>query len=141
MNLRHNISWGASNCLLLSFMVKSEWNSAMILLWANTEKKNNKNTLSNSGIKKKTTTFEILQNHCNYPTVCLLLDTAHRTNHCITVCGKWIFYSNLESTLPLTKDFLNCICSGNDTDDITFVVVLHAIRAVPPIVVQIKLKI
>ena len=35
-----------------------------------------------------TTTFDILQNHSNYPTVCLLLDTAHRTNHFITVCGK-----------------------------------------------------
>ena len=30
--------------------------------------------------KKNTTTFDILQNHCNYQTVCLLLDTAHRTN-------------------------------------------------------------
>ena len=88
-----------------------------------------------------TTTFDILQNHSNYPTVCLLLDTAHRTDHCITVWGKWIFDSNLESELPLTKASLNYICSGNDIDEITFVGVLHAIRAVPPIVVQIKLKI
>ena len=50
-----------------------------------------------------TTTYDIFQNSSNYPTVCLLLDTAHRKNHCITVCGKWIFDSNLESTLPLTK--------------------------------------
>ena len=35
-----------------------------------------------------TTIYDILQNHSNYPTVCLLLDTAHRTDHCITVCGK-----------------------------------------------------
>ena len=71
----------------------------------------------------------------------LLLDTAHQTDHCITVCGKWIFDSNLEFVLPLTKALLNYICSGNDTDDITFVGVLHAIRAVPPIAVQIKLSI
>ena len=60
---------------------------------------------------------------------------------CINVCGKWIFDSNLEFALPLTKASLNYICSGNDTDEITFVGVLHAIRAFPPIVVQIKLNI
>ena len=92
-------------------------------------------------MKKKTRTFDIFQNHSNYPTVCLLLDTAQRTDHCITVCGKWIFDSNLESALPLTKSSLNSICSGNDTDEILFVGVLHAIRAVPPIVIQIKLNI
>ena len=92
-------------------------------------------------MEKNTTTFDILQNHCNYPTVCLLLDTSHRKNHCITVCGKWIFDSNLESALPLTKASLNYICSGNDTDEITFVGVLHEIIAVPPIVVQKRLKI
>ena len=91
--------------------------------------------------EKNTTTYDILQNHCNYPTVCLLLDTAHRTNHCINVCGKWIFDSNLQFALPLTKAWSNYICSGNDTDEITFVGVLHAIRAVPTIVVQRYLNI
>ena len=51
-----------------------------------------------------TTTYDILQNHSNYPTVCFLLDTAHRTDHCINVCGKCIFDYNLEFALPLTKD-------------------------------------
>ena len=81
--------------------------------------------------------YDILQNHYNDPTVCLLLDTAHRTDNCITVCGKWIFDSKLEFALPLTKAWLNYICSGNDTDEITFVGVLHTIRSVPLIVVQI----
>ena len=72
--------------------------------------------------------------------MCLSLVTAHCTDHCITVCGKWIFDSNLEFALPLTKNLLNYICSGNDTDEITFVGVLHAIRAVPPIFVQRKLN-
>ena len=71
----------------------------------------------------------------------LLLDTEHRKNHCINVCGKWIFDSNLESALPLTEASLNYTCSGNDTDEIIFVGVLHAIRAVSPIVFQRKLKI
>ena len=73
--------------------------------------------------------------------MCLLLDTAHQTNHCITVCGKWVFDSNLESALPLTKSSLNYICSGSDTDEITFAGVLNAIRAVPLVVVQNILKI
>ena len=67
--------------------------------------------------------------------MCLLLDTAQRTDQCITVCGKCIFDYNLEFALPLTKGSLNYICSGNDTDDITFVGVLRAIGAGPPIVV------
>ena len=67
--------------------------------------------------------------------MCLLQDTAHRKDNCITICGKWIFDSNLEFALPLTKASLNYICSGNDTDDITFVGVLRAIGAGPPIVV------
>ena len=77
------------------------------------------------------TTYDILQNQSKYPTVCLLLDTSHRSDCCITVCVKWIFYYNLELALPLTHAWLNYICSGNDTDEITFVGVLHAIRAVP----------
>ena len=79
-------------------------------------------------------TYDILQNHSNYTTVCLLLDPAHRKDHCITVCIKCIFDTNLEFTLPLTKAWLNYICSGNDTDEITFVGALHDIRAVPPVV-------
>ena len=73
--------------------------------------------------------------------MCLLPDTAHRTYHCITVCGKWIFVSNSELALPLTSAWLYYICSSNDTDDITFVGVLHAIRAVPPVVVRKRLNI
>ena len=141
MNLRQNISSGASNSLLNSFIIKVECNSTIILLWGKIGKKRAKNTLSNSGIEKNTTKFDILLNHCNYPTVCLLLDTAHRTDNCITVCGKWIFDSNLESALPLTEASLNYICSGNDTAEITFVCVLNAIIAVPPIFFQINLNI
>ena len=81
------------------------------------------------------TTYDVLQNNYNYPTVRLLLDTAHRTDHCITVCSEWIFDSNLEFALSLTSAWLNYICSVNDTDEITFVGVLHAIRAVPTVVV------
>ena len=52
---------------------------------------------------KFTTTYDILQNHSSYPTLCLLLDTAHRTDHCIAVCGRLIFDSNSQFKLPLTS--------------------------------------
>ena len=55
------------------------------------------------------TTYDILHNQSNYPTVRLLLDTTHTADHCITVCGKWIFDSNLELALQLTHAGLNYI--------------------------------
>ena len=109
----------------------------MILLWDNTEKKNEINIHYHiQEWNTNTTAYDILQNHSNDPTVCLLLDTAHKTDNVITICGKWIFDYNLEFTSPLTSDWLNYICSGNDTGEITFVGVLHVIRAVPPVGVQ-----
>ena len=62
------------------------------------------------------------------------------TDHCITVCGKWIFDSNLKVALLLTQDSLNYICCSNDTDENKFIGVLHDIRAVLPEVVQIILN-
>ena len=76
-------------------------------------------------------TYDIFHNQSNYPTVYLLLDTVRRADHCITVCGKWMFDSNFKLALPLTRVWLNYICSGNDTDKIECFAVLHAIRAVP----------
>ena len=57
------------------------------------------------------TTYDILHNRSNYPTVCLLLDTAHRTDHCNTVWGKWIFDSNLQYIICCREfiPFLNMI--------------------------------
>ena len=66
---------------------------------------------------------------------------AYRTNQCITVCGKWIFDYILEFALTLTSAWLNYTCSGNETDEITFVGVLHAIISVPHVVVKLKLNI
>ena len=79
---------------------------------------------------------DIFQNQSNYPTVCVLLDTTHRADHCITFCHKWMFDYNLKLALPLTRAWLNYIYSGNDTDTIEFIAVLRAIRAVPPEDVQ-----
>ena len=46
------------------------------------------------------TPYDILWKKYTYPTVCFLLDTWQRTDHCITVFGKWVFGSNLKMTLP-----------------------------------------
>ena len=63
--------------------------------------------------------------------MCFLLYMWHWTDNCITVCGKWIFDSNLKVTLPLTKVCLHNIPCCNATDENEFIGVLHAVRAVP----------
>ena len=50
------------------------------------------------------TPYDIFWNQSIYPTFCVLLEMWHQTDHCITVCGKCIFDSNLKVALPLTKD-------------------------------------
>ena len=65
---------------------------------------------------------------------------SHWTNHCITVCGKWIFDSNSEVAFPLTQDCLNYTCRGNETDEIKIFGVLDAIILVPPEVFQRRLN-
>ena len=65
--------------------------------------------------------YDIFRNQYTYPTVCLLLDTWHRTDYFITFCGKWIFDSNFEVAFPLTQDWLNYTCRSNYTDEIKFV--------------------
>ena len=72
--------------------------------------------------------------------MCFILDTWHRTDHCITVFCKWIFDSNLKLVLPLTQDYLNFICRGNDADENKFIGVLNEIIAVPPEVFQGRLN-
>ena len=80
--------------------------------------------------------YDILWNQSTYTTLCLLLETWHLTDNCIKVCGNWIFHSNLKVALPLTQVCLNYTCCCYDTDKNKFIGVSHAIRAVPPEVVQ-----
>ena len=93
--------------------------------------------------KKKITTILILMNLILMP----INNSYYIFNFIWTTIGGTALIARktptdvISSALPLTKASLNCICSGNDTDEIIFVGVLHAIRAVPTIVVQIKLKI
>ena len=80
--------------------------------------------------------YDILWGPYTYPTVCFSLDMCHRTDHCIEVRDKCIFDYNFEVAFPLTQNCLNIKCRGNDTDDIIFVGVSHAIRKVSPEVFQ-----
>ena len=82
------------------------------------------------------TPYDILRNESTYTNVGLLLDMWHKNDHCITVCGTWIFDSNLKVALTLTQVCLNYICCGNDTDENKFICVLYEIRAVPTEVFQ-----
>ena len=95
MNLRHNISSGVIKSLFLSFIINVECNSSVIFVWDSTEKNE---IIIHYRIQEWHTfpTYDILQNQSNDPTVCLLLDMALQADHCITVCGKWIFDSNLK---------------------------------------------
>ena len=121
------------------FIIKVGCNSSVIFLWDITNK--NKKRLNYRIEEWNTSTpYDICRNQSTYTNMCLLLDIWHRTDNCITVCGKWIFDSNLEVEFPLTQDYVNCICRGNDTDEIKFVGVLHTIREVPPEVFQRILK-
>ena len=86
------------------------------------------------------TPYDILWNESTYLTVYLVLDMWHRNDHCISVCGKWIFDSNLKVALTLTHVCLNYICCGNDTDDNKFIGAFHAIIEVPIEVVQRRLN-
>ena len=86
------------------------------------------------------TPCDIFWNQYNYLTVCLLIDTWQWTDHCISVFGKCIFDSNLKVALTLTQNSLNYIWCDNDTDEDKFIGVLHAIRAVPTEVFQIRLN-
>ena len=82
------------------------------------------------------TPYDIFWNQSTYPTVCLLLDMWQQTDHFITVCGKWVFYSNFEVMFPLTQYCLNYKCRGNDTDENNFLVSCMQLEQSPPEVVE-----
>ena len=140
INIRQNILSSVYKNIIWKYIIKAGCTSDVIFLWYITEKKRK---ILNYCIEEwhTSTPYNIFWNQSTSSTVYLLLETWHRIYHCIVVCGKWIFYSNLKVALTLTQVFLNYICRGNDTDEIKFVGVLHAILAVPPEVFQRRLNI
>ena len=65
-------------------------------------------------LKKGVSTWDILQDSQNY-VVCLvgLQSSDHKTDHAISISGKWIFDSNFEHALPLNRESLNLCCSSD----------------------------
>ena len=139
--MRQNISSGVIKSLFCKLRIKVECTSAVIFLWDITKEKNEKRL--NYCIEEwhTSTPYDIFHNQSTFTSVCLILETWHRTNHCITVCDKWIFDSNFEVAFPLTQDCLNYICCSNGIDENKFFGVLHDIRVVPPEVVRVILNI
>ena len=135
-----NISSGASKNIFWKLKNKGLMHFCCDILMGHHKEKNEKKP--NYCITKwhTSTPYDIFRNQSTYLTVCLLLYTWHQTDHCITVCGKWILDSNFEGALPLTYDCLNYTCRGNDTGENKFVGVFHVIRSVPPEVVQRRLN-
>ena len=135
MDVCWNTSSGVSKNLLYKSRIKVRCTSAVILLWDITKRKRKR---LNYRIEEwhTSTTFDIFWNQSTYPTVCLLLDKWNRNYHCITVCGKWIFDSNLKVALLLTQVCLNYTCRCNDTGENKCVGVFNPIRAVPPEVLK-----
>ena len=78
-----------------------------------------------------------------FPTMLHLVDSAGNEDHCVTVCGKWIFDSNYSHAWPLSNDSLDAICDNVATDHlkkITFEKVKAATRFIPPKVMQQKMN-
>jgi hypothetical protein len=71
-------------------------------------------------VKKGLTKWDILQDSKNY-LMCLVgtQSSDHKTDHAISIVGKWIFDSNFDRALPLTKESLDLCCSL-DTKKCTF---------------------
>ena len=103
MTMRQNISSGVSKNVFWEFRIKVGCVFAVIFLW---DISKGKRKILKYRIEEwhTSTPYDIFRNQSTYPTVCLLLDTWHQTDHYITVCGKWIFDSNLKVVLPLTQD-------------------------------------
>ena len=101
MDMRHNTSSEIGKGLFWKFIIKDKFNSDVLLFWEITKKKRK---ILNYRIEEwhTSTPYDIFRNLSYYPTVYFLLDTPHQTDHCITVCGKWMFDSNFEVTFPLT---------------------------------------
>ena len=55
--------------------------------------------------------FDILKNISEYVTLVQLLDSFVDVNHVISIVGYWVFDSNYEKVLFLTKESLYIICS------------------------------
>jgi hypothetical protein len=65
-------------------------------------------------VKKGLTKWDVINDSQKY-TMCLLglQSSDHKTDHAISIAGKWIFDSNFGNALPLTRESLDMCCSSD----------------------------
>ena len=61
----------------------------------------------------------------NQLVVALLRGSNTKEDHCVTIFDNWIFNSNFDWALPLSKELLDLCCSSDETNG-TFVAVREA---------------
>ena len=64
--------------------------------------------------------FDIFQSNDQDLLVVSLKGSDRKEDNCITIYGKWVFDSNFEYAMPLTKETLDLCCSSDEQPD-TFV--------------------
>ena len=63
-------------------------------------------------VKKGLTKWDVLIDSQQY-VMCVvgLQSSNHKTDHAVSIAGKWVFDSNFEYALPLTRESLDLCCS------------------------------
>ena len=61
--------------------------------------------------------YDILKNGENDLVLASLKGSDGKDDHCVTVYGSWLFDSNFDYALPLTKEALDLCCSAENTQD------------------------
>jgi hypothetical protein len=75
---------------------------------------------------KEDDAFDPLNDLSCFPTLCQLQAKNGSIRHGVTICGKFVFDSNVKKVLPLTRASLDWCCSTNE-DKSTFKSVFHAV--------------
>ena len=75
--------------------------------------------------KLKVSAWNILEVVDNQLVVASVVGSDGKEEHCVTVYNKWVFDSNFDFALPLSKESLDLCCSAEDTQD-SFVCVKEA---------------
>jgi hypothetical protein len=70
-------------------------------------------------VRYKAQSFDIFNNNCEWPTVCVLLGDDYSDNHAITIVKDWILDSNAEYAMKVSQENLNwCVSSLAAVSDI-----------------------
>ena len=68
-------------------------------------------------VKLKPSSYDILQPVDNQLAVASLRGSDGKEEHSVTIFDKWVFDSNFDYALPLSKEALDLCCSAEDTHD------------------------